>query len=223
MSLSIGANKLNPFIPPHSEKMSDGALRDVSELIAWAKKILSQSRAETDMASLALRLNDLGQSRLEFMSETALREAQRTLDGVRQWLRGAAQEAAIGLFSGLYGLPVPAALVRALAKDDAGQAAAPVVHVAVAQISSEMQWARTTQIFATATSSADAAGRLHVAASEQIDAASYALDRLREEIGPLMIFSREDEELVVRRYERRPARDPAFRQTPQDAVAHAAA
>jgi hypothetical protein len=223
MSLSLGANKLSHFIPPHSEKKSDGALRDVSELIAWAKKTLSQSRAETDMATLALRLNDLGLSRLELTGQAALKEAKRTIEGARDWLRGAFQEIAIGWFSGNYGLPLPAALARAFAKDEAAPIAVKPHYAIAAQIPAEMQWVKTAEIFANATSGADAAGRLHAEAGAQIDAASYAFDLLLEEIGPLMIYTKEDEELEVRRFERPAPRIPLSKQARQKSPEHAAA
>jgi hypothetical protein len=223
MSLSFGANKLSHFIPPHSEKMSDGALRDVSELIAWAKKTLSQTRAETDMASLALRLNDLGLTRRELSSQAALKEAQRTIEGVKEWLRAVFQEIAIGWFSGRYGLPIPAALARLFARDEVAPVAVQLHHAIAAQIPSEMQWVRTAEIFASATSGAGAAVQLHAAAAEQIDAASYAFDLLLEEIGPLMIYTKEDEELEVRRYEWPAARVPVSKQPRQKSPEHAAA
>ncbi len=96
-------------------------------------------------------------------------------------------------------------------------------HVIAAQIPSEMQWVRTAEIFASATSGADAAGRLQAAAAEQIDAASYAFDLLLEEIGPLMIYTKEDEELEVRRYERPAPRIPLSGQPRQKSPEHAAA
>ena len=175
------------------------------------------------MASLALRLNDLGLTRLEISSQAALKEAQRTIEGAREWLRGAFQEIAIGWFSGHYGLPIPATLARGFAKDDAAPVAVQPHHAIAAQIPSEMQWVRTAEIFTSATSGAGAAVRLHAAAAEQIDAASYAFDLLLEEIGPLMIYTKEDEELEVRRYERPAARDIASKQLRQKSPEHAAA
>jgi hypothetical protein len=176
------------------------------------------------MATLALRLNDQGLVRLDVACQAALKEAQRSIAGARQWLRGALQEAAIGWFSRLYGLPVPAALVRALHREPAAEAAVAERRVEAALIPDEVQWVKATEIFAAATSSADAAGRLQAAAAQQIDAASYALDRLLEEIGPLMIFAREeDEKLEVRRYERRAPRVTVPKPVRQDAAETAAA
>jgi hypothetical protein len=86
-----------------------------------------------------------------------------------------------------------------------------------------MQWVKTAEIFASATSGAGAAVRLHAAAAEQIDAASYAFDRLLEEIGPLMIYTKEDEEIEVRRYERPAARVTASKLPRQKSPEHAAA
>jgi hypothetical protein len=175
------------------------------------------------MASLALRLNDLGLTRLELTSQAALKEARATIEGAREWFRGAFQEIAIGWFSGHYGLPIPAALARVFAKDEAAPVAVQQHHAIAAQIPSEMQWVRTAEIFAGASSGAGAAVRLHAAAAEQIDAASYAFDLLLVEIGPLMIYTKEDEELEVRRFERPAARVTASRQPRQKSPEHAAA
>lgn len=203
--------------------MSGGTTRDVSKLIAWAKKALSQPSFGTDMTSLALRLNDTGFARLDGVGKTALADVQRSVEQAKAWLRGAFHEIAIGWFSRVHGLPVPSGLVQALTADRVKATAKSAQPIVAAQVSAEMQWVRTTEVFATATAGADTAGRLQSAAAEQIDAASYALDLLLEEIGPLMIYSRKEEEPEVRRYERRTPRVALPKQPTADAAVETAA
>jgi hypothetical protein len=58
------------------------------------------------------------------------------------------------------------------------------------QVSDEAMWARTVAAAAGASRRADTAGRLHASAADQLDAATYALDRLLEELATVMTLAR---------------------------------
>lgn len=57
-------------------------------------------------------------------------------------------------------------------------------------------WALATEPLVAAGSSADSAIALHRAAGEQLDALSYVLDRMRDELRPMMAYARFDEDTV---------------------------
>lgn len=104
-------------------------------------------------------------------------------------------------------------------------AAATVISAAAPRIAAESQWVRTQEIACRSMSRAEQAGRLHVAAGEQIDAADYALRLLSDDLARLMTWRRDEaeEELDIRRYPQRYGRRAKPATAPAEAPAHAAA
>jgi hypothetical protein len=201
-------------------------LRDVRQSIGRAIEAFSKSKHTTNMSTLALRLNDLAPSLPQLAALASGREMQRTIASAKQWLKGALGETAIGLFSRLYGLPLPQRLAELVAAEAKLPVAAAAVDVNAAplRIAAESQWQRTQEIASRSMSRAETAGHLHAAAGEQIDAADYALRLLHDDISHLMIFGRDvDEELNVRRYPKRPGRAAAVATPSVEVPAHAAA
>jgi len=89
---------------------------------------------------------------------------------------------------------------------------APSEWVEPAPLPAEAQWGRVEGVLSAGLRSAAAARRLHTTAAQQLDAASYALQRMLEELSPVLEIARGPGAAVVHRLE------PAIRAARRDEV-----
>lgn len=83
---------------------------------------------------------------------------------------------------------------------------AQVEHPPLAPLSIDAQWRRVTGVVAAAVADAETVRELQISAERQLDAASYAMQRLMEELAQAMSLASSHEPIIVCRFEPQPRR-----------------